>query len=247
MSVLTRIGIGSATIDLIPEQRTVQPGDEIDAHLELRGGASAQTVDDIHIALITRYEEEGAEGNAFWEQYGLWTSEFTDGFTVEADADRSIDVPPIKVPDSTPVTLDTTTVWIQSALDISWAVDPSDVDQIEVRPSAPLRAVLDALEDQLDCCLEMVKNVETETDLTPHPFIQRFQFGGGDGPFAGALDKFIIAPIQREDRDELTLLLWVDRLGERDVGDLREGHLAIQTTEINTIADQLHDAIRQRL
>lgn len=247
MSVLTRIGIGSATIDLIPEQRTVQPGEEIHAHLELKGGASAQTVDDIDIALITRYEEEGAEGNNFWTQYGLWTTEFTDGFTVEAGADRSIDVPPIQVPPSTPVTLDTTTVWIQSALDISWAVDPSDVDQIEVRPSDALQAVLDALEDQLDCRLEMVKNVETETDLTSHPFVQMFQFGGGDGPLAGALDHFTIAPIPSEEADDLTLLLWVDRLGEREVGDVREGQLSLQTTNTDQVADTLYDAIEQRL
>lgn len=247
MSVLTRIGIGSATIDLIPEQRTVQPGDEIDAHLEVQGGTSAQTVDDIDIALITRYEEEGAEGNAFWTQYGLWTTEFTNGFTVEPNADRSIDVPPIQVPPFTPVTLDTTTVWIQSALDISWAVDPSDIDQIEVRPSDALQAVLDALEDRLGCRLEMVKNVETETDLTSHPFVQMFQFGGGDGPLAGALDHFTIAPIPTDDRNELTLLLWVDRLGEREVGDVREGQLSINTTNPDQVAKILHDAIEQRL
>ncbi len=247
MSVLTRIGIGSATIDLIPEQRTVQPGDQIGAHLELKGGASAQTVDDVEIALITRYEEEGAEGNAFWTQYGLWTSEFTDGFTIEPDADRSIDVPPIQVPSSTPVTLDTTTVWIQSALDISWAVDPADVDQIEVRPSDALKAVLDALEAPLGCRLEMVKNVETETDLTPHPFVQMFQFDGGDGPLAGALDHFTIAPIPSPDQDDLTLLLWVDRLGEREVGDVRTGQFAVQTIDVDRVAETIHDEIEKRL
>lgn len=247
MSVLTRIGIGSATIDLIPERRTVQPGDEIDAYLELTGGASAQTVEDVDIALITRYQDQGAEGNAFWEQYGLWTAEFTNGFTIEPGADRTIDVPPIQVPPYAPATIDTTTVWIQSALDISWAVDPSDVDQIEVQPNPPLQAVLDALETSLDCRLEVVKNIKTETDLTGRPFIQTFQFNGGDGPFAGALDKFTIATVPSEARDELTLLLWVDRLGEREVGDLREGQLSIDTTEVNSVADQLHDAIKRRL
>jgi len=150
MSILTRIGIGSATIDLIPETTTVRVGGQINSSLKLKGGSSAQTVKDIEIALITQYKAEGAEGNSFWKQYGLWEMEFEEELVVHPNDDRTVDVPPIQVPLSTPVTLGDTTVWIQSALDIDWAVDPSDVDQIEVQPNALLQAVLDALEDHLD-------------------------------------------------------------------------------------------------
>lgn len=247
MSFLTRIGIGSATIDLIPEETTVQPGDEIDAHLELIGGSSVQTVDDVEIALITRYQYEGAEGNTFWRQHGLWTTEFKEGFSVQPEDDREVDVPPIKVPPSTPATLDTTTVWIQSALDINWAVDPSDVDQLEVRPTPRMQAVLDALEDQLEFRLREVKNVEADTHLTPHPFVQKYTFSSGQGPFADALDALSVAPIQTEDRDELVLLFQVDRLGDLEVGDEREGRLSVDEADPSTLADRLHDEVRQRL
>ena len=247
MSILTRIGIGSATIDLIPDNTTARLGGQIDSSLELEGGSSLQTAEDIEIALITQYKAEGAEGNSFWKQYGLWAMEFEEQLVVRPDDDRTVDVPPIQVPRSTPVTMDDTSVWIQSALDINWAVDPSDVDQIEVQPNALLQAVLDALEEHLDLRLLTVENVESKTPMSPHPFVQQFTFDGGDGPFAGALDRLDVAPVQTEDEDGLILLFQVDRLGDNPVGDKRDGRLRIEDPDAAAIADRLHDEVERRL
>jgi sporulation-control protein len=247
MSILTRIGIGSATIDLIPENTATHLGGRIDASLKLKGGSGRQTVEDIEIALITRYKAEGAEGNSFWKQYGLWEMEFQDDLVVHPDDDRTVAVPPIQVPRSAPVTMGDTTVWIQSALDIDWAVDPSDVDQIEVQPNALLQAVLDALEDHLDLRLLTVENVESTAPDSPQPFVQEFAFDGGNGPFANAFDRLVVTPLQTEEDEGLLLLFRVDRLGDNPVGDKRDGRLRIEAADPNAIADQIHDAVERRL
>lgn len=245
MALLSRFGIGSATIDLIPEKTTVRPGDEVNAHLEIEGGRSTQTVEDIEIALVTSYQVERGD-DPVTTHYVLWETEFKDGFTVEAGVDRTLDVPPIQVPSTTPVTLGESEVWIQSGLDIDWAVDPSDEDQLEVQPPPRLQAVLDAM-DQLGFGLRTVTNEETDNRLASLPFFQHFAFRGGAGDLAGKLDDLYFAPIRGGEGEDLTLLMWVDRIGERDIGDIRRGRFTIETDEVDAIADQLHDEVERRL
>ncbi|PSQ97660.1 MAG: SpoOM family protein [Bacteroidetes bacterium SW_9_63_38] len=245
MALLSRFGIGSATIDLIPEQTTVQPGGEVAAHLEIEGGTSAQTADDIEIALVTRYQVEH-DGDRTATHSVLWETEFKEGLTVEAEVDRTIDVPPIQVPATTPVTLGESEVWIQTGLDIEWAVDPSDEDQLDVQPGPRLQAVLDAME-QLGFGLRTVTNEETDNRLASLPFMQRFAFRGGAGDFAGKLDDLFLAPLPTEDEDTLTVLMWVDRIGERDIGDVRRARLSVDTKDADAIAEQFRGKIESRL
>jgi len=245
MALLSRFGIGSATIDLIPEQTTVRPGEKVAAHLEIEGGTSAQTVDDIEIALVTRYEAQ-REDDSYPAHYVLWETEFKEGFTIEAEVDRTIDVPPIQVPATTPVTLGESEVWIQTGLDIDWAVDPSDEDQLDVQPKGRTQAVLDAME-QLGFGLRTVTNEETDNRLAPLPFMQRFAFRGGAGDLAGKLDDLFLAPLPSGNGDALTVLMWVDRIGERDIGDVRRARLSVETNYVDAIAEQFRSEIESRL
>jgi sporulation-control protein len=245
MALLSRFGIGSATIDLIPDETTVQPGGSVEAHLELEGGSSDQTVDDIEVALVTRFQAQ-REDDSYPTQYVLWETEFKEGFTVEADVDRSLNVPPVEVPAFTPVTKGESEVWIQTGLDIEWAVDPSDEDQLDVQPGPRLQAVLDAM-DQLDFGLRSVVNEEAEIRFASLPFVQRFTFRGGGGPFAGELDEVVLTPIRAEGNDALILLVTVDRLGDADIGDERHARLNVESSDADALADQLHDEIERRL
>lgn len=245
MALLSRFGIGSATVDLIPDETTVQPGGTVNAHLELEGGASDQTVEDIEVALVTRFQAQRG-GDSSPAQYVLWETEFKEGFTVEAEADRTLDVPPIEVPVSTPVTLGDSEVWIQTGLDIEWAVDPSDEDQLDVTPGPRLQAVLDAM-DRLDFGLRSVTNEEEDSRFTPLPFVQRFTFRGGGGPFAGELDEVLLTPIRAEGNESLILLVTVDRLGEAKIGDERHARLTVDTDDADALTDRLHDEIERRI
>jgi sporulation-control protein len=138
-------------------------------------------------------------------------------------------------------------VWIQTGLDIDWAVDPSDEDQLDVQPGRRLQAVLDAME-KLGFGLRTVTNEEMDNRLTPFPFVQQFSFRGGAGAFAGKLDDLFLAPLPVEDGDEaLTVLMWVDRIGERDIGDVRRARLSVETDDVNAIAEQFRSEIESRI
>ena len=64
MGLLNRIGIGSAEIDTILDTETVQPGDSVPARIEIEGGSDDQEVDEIDLAIVTRYEIETEIGRA---------------------------------------------------------------------------------------------------------------------------------------------------------------------------------------
>jgi sporulation-control protein len=245
MSILTRFGIGSATIDLIPDETEVPPGGAVDAHLEVIGGQSSQTVDDIEIAVVTRYRAH-REDDSYPTHHVLWETEFKEGFTVEPEMEDSLNVPPIQIPASTPVTMGNAEVWIQSGLDIDWAVDPSDEDQLEIQPPPKLQAILDAM-DQLGFGLRSVQNEEADTRLTPAPFLQEFGFRGGSGDLAGKIDEVTLSPINTESNQQHLVLMEIDRIGERDIGDRRHDRLTVETENVDAVANQLRSAIERRL
>jgi sporulation-control protein len=231
MALLSRFGIGSAMIDLIPDETTVQPGGEVEAHLELEGGSADQTVDDIEIALVTRFQAE-REDDSFPTQHVLWETEFKEGFTVEAGVDRSLDVPPIQVPSFTPVTIGGPEVWVQTGLDIEWAVDPSDEDQLDVKPGPRLQGVLDAME-QLGFTLRSVTNEESDSPTTPVPFFQRFTYQEEAGE--EVLIRFLTA-------ENENLLIRVTR-PDRDEDPTDRSPLSINTDDVDVIAGQLRDKL----
>jgi len=210
MSILSRFGIGSASIDLIPDQTRVHPGGCVEAHLELSGGSSAQTVDDIEIALVTRYRAQ-REDDSYPTHYVLWETEFKQGFTVDPGVDRSIDVPDIEVPAETPVTVGGTEVWIQTGLDIDWALDPSDEDQLNVRPSPALASILEGMEE-LGFELRSVSNEEVDLGHRSAPFLQRFRFVPG-ASVEGMHRSVYLWPDPTETEQDMRVLLTRDELG----------------------------------
>jgi hypothetical protein len=62
------------------------------------------------------------------------------------------------------------------------------------------------------------------------------------------LDDLFLAPLPVEDGDEaLTVLMWVDRIGERDIGDVRRARLSVETDDVNAIAEQFRSEIESRI
>jgi hypothetical protein len=62
------------------------------------------------------------------------------------------------------------------------------------------------------------------------------------------LDDLFLAPLPVEDGDEaLTVLMWVDRIGERDIGDVRRARLSVETDDVEAIAEQFRSEIESRI
>jgi sporulation-control protein len=160
--------------------------------------------------------------------YVLWETEFRDGLTVEAGVDRTLDVPPIQVPHATPVTMGEVEVWIQTGLDIEWAIDPSDEDQLDVVPGPQLRGVLEAM-GELGFTLQSVSNEETETSHTSAPFVQRFAYESTDGSDTSV----VLTPILPTDGGNL--IVRHTRPGQEE----RAGQVVIDSDDVEAITEQL--------
>jgi len=240
--VLSRIGIGSARVDTVLPSQTVRAGDTVDAEVHVEGGSTEQDIDAIYFALETEYRTEDGYRDAVVDKWQL-----TDPFTIGTEEDRRFETT-VDIPRHTPVTVGSVSVEIETGLDISMAVDPEDEDRLEVRPTARLQAVFDALE-ALDFTLHSASCEATPGGLlaTSARFVQEFEFRPTGGEFAGQVDEVEVVPVY--DDDSLTVHLEVDRRGgllsEAMDTDERHTSFTVATADPASIKSSLSDAIRQ--
>ncbi|WP_339104123.1 sporulation protein [Haloterrigena salinisoli] len=201
--ILSSLGIGAATVDTVLPT-TLTAGDTVDARVDVTGGNDTQAVDGIYFALETRYETDESTRTGTIDSHRI-----ADSFTIDPDEDRSFSVS-IDVPYHTPVTMGKTDVWLDTGLDIDWAVDPDDTDPVEIRPDPLRRTMLDAVES-LGFTLRTANCEASESLFSSHRFVQEFEFVPRSGPFAGELDELEIVPLP--EGDGFDLLVEVDRRG----------------------------------
>jgi len=199
MGFLSRIGVGSATVDTVLATDTVQPGDTVEAHVDIEGGDDEQVVEELELAVETEYQVPTDDGHRY-ETAEIGETEL-DGFTIEPGDERTIDVPPVEVPETTPATIDRTSVWVGTALEIDWAVDPTDRDELTVRPGPHLDALVTALED-LGLVLEVADSVKSS--FGPHEFAQFFEYENHGGAPWTDLDDVEFFVVSRGDRLEVS-------------------------------------------
>lgn len=189
VSLLSRVGIGDggAAVDLVVPE-TVRAGSTVDARVDVSGGSSDRDVETVYAALRTEYDTAGDPRHATVAEYTL-----ADDLTVEAGEELSFDVD-LAVPPATPVT-GSADVWVDTALDIQWSVDPEDTDPVDVTPGPRLSLLLDTVEDVgfARRFSEALPAAETPlADATDRPFVQGFVFEPvGTGPAATAFDDYL--------------------------------------------------------
>lgn len=243
MGLFNRLGIGSAEVDTILETETVQPGDSVPARIEIGGGSDDQEVGGIDLAIMTRYEIETDEGSSY-STGKISETELTDGLTISAGEERTIDAGSIHVPESTPPTIGKTQVWVYTGLDIDWSVDPTDKDHLEVLPGPYLEALLGVVED-LGFSRSSVDNVEAPS-FGPGEFAQEFEYKPHSGPYSGELDEIELFPTRHGDR--LEVVVEVDKSGLSIFGSDESHHrITIDTTDPERIEGQLTDLIDEQL
>jgi sporulation-control protein len=220
--VLSRIGIGSATVDTILPTDTVRAGESMRAEVHVEGGSTDQDIDAVYFALETEYKSDEGYKDAIIDQWQL-----TEPFTIEAGEQRRFETT-IDIPRETPVTTRSTAVEIETGLDISMAVDPGDEDHIEVKPTRRTQAVFDAL-DSLGFALHSSACEATAGSLftTSANFVQEFEFRPQRGEFSGEVDELEVVPVFED--DGLTVYVEVDRSGGllSEVTDTDERHATL--------------------
>lgn len=226
---LASLGIGSAKVDAVLQQEVLTPGDKVEVVIHVYGGASAQEIDNIDVKLCCQYKQEVSADNdnrnsgrtkIVNKSYVLSQWQLPYSFTIESGEEREFEVT-LEVPWNTPVTIGDAKVWLDTSLDISLAIDPSDKDILTVNPEPLMDGILTALEDQglrirqVEC--EAAKGFEL-------PFVQEFEFVPTTGPYHGRWRELEVVAY----RDESELKLWfeVDR-NQKGLGGMLSSLLGI--------------------
>ncbi|OEF26049.1 sporulation protein [Vibrio rumoiensis] len=209
---LASLGIGSARVDTILKQDVVYPGQSVAVDVHVYGGSTKQSIDNIHLKLCCRYRAErlnkdGREmaGQKIAKTHVLAKWSLPETFDIEPQQDRVFPVV-LDVPWNTPITLGDSKVWLETSLDIALAADPTDKDEITVRPDPLEDGIFSALEEaglrirQVEC--EAVKGFEL-------PFVQEFEFVPVHGDFHGRWRELEVVTYRTQ--DDLKIWFEVDR------------------------------------
>jgi sporulation-control protein len=219
--LLSSIGIGAATVDTILPQADVRPGGAVDLTVDLVGGDAAQRIDGLYFTL--KAEADG-------DEWTVGRYEFDDGFTIQPGETRTEELS-VTVPPWTPVTRGGPRVWLETGVDIDWAVDPTDSDDVTVVPGDFVAALFDACDD---LGFSFVSSTVAETPwLDDRPFAQRLVFSPGER-FERDVSALVLTTIPRT--DDLRLYIEVERRDEvaAAVGqDFNEQELSVTVTYAN--------------
>ena len=178
---LSRIGIGAAKVDTVLPNNRCRLGETIDARVDVQGGSSAQKIDDVYLAFVTRYRTE--EGYASGV---VATTRAAHAFEIQPGEKKSFPVS-LQVPYHTPLSVGHTQVWLKTGLDVEWAVDPSDSDALAVEPDERLSALFQAVQS-LGFALRGAECKHVRSGFSAQ-FAQELEFKPTGGPYAGRVQE----------------------------------------------------------
>ena len=240
--ILSRIGIGAATVDTVLPKLELQPGETVQVDVALSGGDSDQEIEGIVFVLKTRVESDGDS-----DEYVLAEFEADRPVSLSAEEERTIPVD-VEVPLWTPVTTGGVSVWLETRLEIDWARDPTDEDEVEVVPDESVSALFEALDD-----LGFVLGSADLVDV-PHvddrPVAQRFRFRSAGGEYEADLDAVEVTVMPR--RDDLRVFVEFDLKAtiadDHDMDfDRQEEPMTLEWASVEAIRGRLEDGIRRHI
>ncbi|WP_107841472.1 sporulation protein [Metasolibacillus meyeri] len=206
--VLASVGIGAATVDTKLQYTTYRAGEIINGIVEIRGGNAEQQIDTIYLNLYANYSKE-VNGSKRNETAVLKRLRLNEAFTIRANELHNIPLS-FELPIDVPVTLGQTRVWIHTGLDIKAAIDPTDKDYIEIKPTPLATQILQAVE-QLGFHLRKVDCEATSTRYQQnYPFLQEFEFVPTANIYRGRLDELEVIFLSQS-AHSAEILLQVDR------------------------------------
>ena len=146
--LMAKIGIGSAKIDTVFKTEHFVQGGKAEGHIEVRGGEVEQNISAITFQLMTTAKVEREDGeveiNHIIDSYKI-----TDGFVLQPKDERTIPFS-FTLNQETPITVlnaknNICKVWLETNMDIDYAIDSKDRDYMQIHPSAIISHFIDAL------------------------------------------------------------------------------------------------------
>jgi sporulation-control protein len=233
--LFARFGVGAATVDSKPLS-VATAGASTNIEVEVEGGAAAQTVTGVDLSLRTSYSTSDGAAVGVIETYS-----FDRDFRIDPSDEESLELS-IDVPAQTPVTMGWTDVWIETNLDLAWALNREDTCYLTVEPTARMDAVFDALAHlgfELHSALPEANSGGFFAERLS--YTQRFSFVPQRGPYWETINELVVTfePVA----GGLEVQLGIDYESERltDLGGIVDRHdqFTVTSTDVATITEQL--------
>lgn len=143
------LGIGAAKVDTILDSMSVFQGETLRGTVHIQGGDVEQQIDAINLKLCTEVKVE-SENGASYQDFVIGTLKAVQPFVIQPNETKQVPFE-LKLDDETPITAlnaykNQCHVWLETTLDIDFAVDPSDRDHVEVKPLGCAAKVITAIE-----------------------------------------------------------------------------------------------------
>lgn len=208
---LASVGIGAARVDAELDVDRACPGDTITGVVHVRGGETARNIDYIGMALLTQYKQDVDDSDVH-VACSLAETRVCEQFEATPGCVEALPFT-LRVPWETPLSLDRTEVWLQTALSVPRALDPKDRDALRIDPTVGMATVLEALE-QLGFTLRKAHCQQNRLGDRQVPFVQELKFMPG-GTYTGRLTELVLIMSPGSDG----VHVWLE-------ADLRTGGLA---------------------
>lgn len=251
---LSVVGIGAAKIDAVLDSDSIEPGSSITGVLNIEGGKVEQKINKIDLDVYCNYfieeeyEEDGETHTRIVERTCRINSlDLAESFTIEAKAQHSLAFE-LPLCEQAPLSLGQSKTWLQTNLDIDFALDKKDKDYLHVIPTPLQQAVFDSLSalgfDLVEAESEGCSNAKGEL-----PFIQEFEFKAHRGEFADKLDELEL--VMMNYGNEVGVHLEIDRRA-RGVGgffaemfgrDEVNAYLSVTADNLESLSEQLYQLI----
>lgn len=171
-SFLRVLGVGGAEIDAVLDHDQVQPGGVITGTLHIRGGDADKTANHAVVEISARITRKMGDNE-------VQADEAINGVKLPGPIrlGQTHALPfRVEVPPHTPITVygGRNFVWLRSGLDVPWAVDPSDTDQLSIAPTQAQANVIAAMES-LGFRLYKV-DIEARSSWQGRRWAQEFEF-----------------------------------------------------------------------
>lgn len=143
------LGIGAAKVDTVLESMSVFQGETLKGVVHIQGGDVEQHIDAINLKLCTEVKVESDSG-ASYQSFIIGKLQAVQPFTIQPGENKQVPFE-LKLDDETPITAlnalkNMCHVWVETSLDIDFAIDPKDRDFLEIKPLPVAAKVISAIE-----------------------------------------------------------------------------------------------------
>ncbi|CAA0110636.1 Sporulation-control protein spo0M [BD1-7 clade bacterium] len=246
---LGTVGIGAVAVDTVIDAHAVCRDTCVRGRIIITGGMAQQTIKSLEIAHCCNYQRVLSSETSEGEIVSRMVSEvcelsrfcIADNFVI---GEGEVKAFPFELPlhISTPLTIGKTENWLETDLDIDFALDKNDRDIFSVLPDALSGAFFNTLETLGFSLTEVACEASSQADIDV-PFVQAFVMKPTTGDYHSKLDE--VAFFFVVDSTGVDVLLEIDRRGRGILGviahvlDTDETHHQLRITQdgVNALDD----------